>query len=148
MHRAHRFFVTAAALAAVLVPVAPRAFAQQATSAQQSTASSRSGSKQLQPADLKAWKSMRQSVLSSDGKWFAYVLAPNEGSATVVIRPTAEGGKEMSFPIGEAAPGGGRGGPPGADAGAGGSALVITPDSRWAAFTVYPAQTAGGRGGR
>ena len=33
--------------------------------------------KQMSAADLKAWKNIRNPVLSSDGKWFAYVLAPN-----------------------------------------------------------------------
>ena len=54
------------------------------------------------PADLKAWKSIRHSVLSNDGKWFAYVLAPNEGDANVVIRSTGADGKETKFPIGDA----------------------------------------------
>src|SRR5439155_15353285 len=141
------------ALPTALVPAAPRSEAQ-VTAQPQATAPVRSGSKQMQPADLKAWKSIRQSVLSSDGRWFAYVLAPNEGPGNVVIRATSQAAKEMSFPIGEQPSGAGRGGPPGPDgAGAGGGApLVITPDSRWAAFTVYPAQAGrgagGGRGGR
>src|SRR5215471_10419102 len=84
--------------------------------------------KQLQPADLKAWKAIRQSVLSNDGKWFAYVLAPNEGDATLIVRSTGPDGKEMKYPIGEAAGAGGRGGPPGADGGAGAS-LAISADS-------------------
>jgi dipeptidyl aminopeptidase/acylaminoacyl peptidase len=109
-----------------------------------------SGTKQLMPADLKGWKSIRQTVVSNDGKWFAYVVAPNEGDATVVIRSTSEGGKESTFPIGSAAGGGGGRGAAPDGAGGGGSALVITPDSKWAAFTVYPPQPAGrgGRGGR
>ncbi|HEY6830745.1 MAG TPA: hypothetical protein VI259_28050, partial [Gemmatimonadaceae bacterium] len=104
--------------------------------------------KQMQPADLKGWKSIRQSVLSNDGKWFAYVLAPNEGDATLIVRSTGADGKEMKYPIGEAGgAGGGRGGPPGADGGAGAS-LAISGDSRWLAFTIYPAATAGRAGGR
>src|ERR1051325_5756435 len=53
------------------------------------------GTKQFTSADLKAWKGIRQTALSPDGKWFAYVLAPNEGDATVIIRATQDGGKEM-----------------------------------------------------
>ncbi len=131
--------------------IAPAQQAAQTASAQRNVAPS--GSKQMQPADLKAWKGIRQSVLSNDGKWFAYVVAPNEGEQRVVIRATADGGKELSFPIGEPPAGAGRGGPPGADGGlGGGSSLVVTPDSRWVAFTVYPARAgrggAGGRGAR
>jgi dipeptidyl aminopeptidase/acylaminoacyl peptidase len=122
-----------------------------AQQAAQPPASVASGAKQMQPADLKGWTSIRQTVLSNDGKWFAYVVGPNEGEQRVVIRSTAEAGKELSFSIGEPpAAGGGRGGPP--DGAGGGSPLVITPDSKWAAFTVYPPRPnrggAAGRGGR
>ncbi len=102
--------------------------------------------RQMQPADLKAWKTIRQPVLSDDGKWFAYVLAPNEGDANVVIRSTAADGKEMRFPIGNASGPGGRGGAA-AFGGGGSSALAISGDSKWVAFTIYPkAQPTGGRG--
>jgi dienelactone hydrolase len=132
--------------------LASAAFGQQASPA---TAGS---TKQMQPADLKAWKTIRSSVLSNDGKWFAYVLAPNEGDASVVIRSTGTDNKEWTFPIGSSdaagrGGGGGRGGAPG-DATAG--PLSISPDSRWAAFIVYPPSSNGragraggaGRGGR
>jgi dipeptidyl aminopeptidase/acylaminoacyl peptidase len=116
--------------------------------AQQPSASN--ATKQMQPADLKAWKSIRQTVLSHDGAWFAYVLAPNEGDANVIVRSTAANGKELKFPIGEA--GGGRGGAP--FGGGGEASLAVSGDSKWAAFTVYPPASAargrgagGGRGG-
>jgi len=116
-----------------------------AASAQQAATSG--PTKQLATADLKSWKAIRQSALSADGKWFAYVLAPNEGNATVVLRSTGTDAKETKFPIGEA--GGGRGGAPGADGAA--SSLSISADSKWLAFTIYPQSTAGqsraGRGG-
>jgi dienelactone hydrolase len=106
--------------------------------------------KQMQPADLKAWKTIRQSAVSNDGKWFAYVLAPNEGDANVIIRSTGTDNKEWTFPIGSA-DAGGRGGAPGGGRGAapdgGGGPLSISPDSRWVAFMVYP-PAATGRGGR
>jgi dipeptidyl aminopeptidase/acylaminoacyl peptidase len=105
--------------------------------------------RQMQPADLKAWKSIRQTALSNDGRWFAYVLAPNEGDASVIIRSTGPDAKEMKFPIGDPS-GGGRGGAPaagrGGDAGASPS-LTISGDSRWVAFTVYP-PSAADRAGR
>ena len=56
----------AVAPAALLVALAPMAHAQQAGRCQGPT-------KQMTPADLKAWKTIRQSVLSNDGKWFVYI---------------------------------------------------------------------------
>jgi dipeptidyl aminopeptidase/acylaminoacyl peptidase len=91
------------------------------------------GTKQFAPADLQAWKTVRASALSNDGRWFAYVISPNEGDASVVIVSTADTTKQFKFGIGELpVPGGG--GPPAA----GGSTLAISGDSRWVAFTIYP----------
>ena len=39
----------------------------------------------ITPADLKAWNTIRNATLSNDGKWFAYVVAPAEGDATLVL---------------------------------------------------------------
>jgi dipeptidyl aminopeptidase/acylaminoacyl peptidase len=133
--------------AAVLVVFASTAFGQ-ATTAQPSP-TSRGATEQLEPADLKAWKSIRQSVLSNDGAWFAYVVAPNEGDATLIIRSTAADGKELKFPVGEIpSAAGGRGGAPGAEAAP--STLAISGDSRWVAYTIYPpasaSRAAAGRG--
>lgn len=75
-------------------------------------------------ADISAWKSIRGTSLSQDGAWFAYTVAPNEGDAEVIVRQTAKGGKELRFPIGEAA------------GGAGGAQL--TADGKWIAMLVYP----------
>jgi len=91
------------------------------------------GSKQFTSTDLRAWRSIRGTALSSDGKWFAYVVSPNEGDASVVIRATGEGGVERTFAIGELPTAGGGG--PGGGAGA---TLSISSDSKWAAFTMYP----------
>src|SRR5829696_10141257 len=128
------------------VGLARRADAQQV--AAQQVAAQQGAARQMQAADLKAWKNIRQSMLSSDGKWFVYTIAPNEGSATLVIRSTSADAKETKYPIGEfpAAGGGGRGGA--ADASA---TLAISGDSRWVAYTIYPATRAGrgaGRGGQ
>jgi dienelactone hydrolase len=99
------------------------------------TATGPATGKQLTSADLKAWKSIRSPALSNDGKSFAYILAPNEGDASVVVRPTADGGKETRFPIGEMpAP---TGNPFG---GGGATALAISGDSKWVAFSIYPTQ--------
>jgi hypothetical protein len=125
-----------------------------ATKAQQPGARGPGATRQLDATDLKAWKSIRQSVLSDDGAWFAYVVAPNEGDAAVVIRSTAADGKELKFSIGEIpSAAGGRGGAPGGDGAS--STLAISGDSRWVAYTIYPAASTvhggagrgGGRGG-
>ena len=58
---------------AVLAGIAPLARAQQ-------TAASRGPSRQMQPADLKAWKNIRQPVLSNDGKWFATCSLPTRAT--------------------------------------------------------------------
>ena len=76
-------------------------FVHAAAAQQTQNAAAVSGAKQMTPADLRAWRSIRTPVLSTDGKWFAYVLAPNEGDATVVVRQTADGATEQRFSIGE-----------------------------------------------
>jgi dipeptidyl aminopeptidase/acylaminoacyl peptidase len=108
-----------------------------------------SAGRQLTLNDLMSWKGIRSPQLSNDGKWFAYILAPNEGDAEVVARGTAAGARELRFPVGDAAGaagGGGRGGPA---AGATGGPIAISGNNRWLAFMVYPSgANAGGRGGR
>jgi dipeptidyl aminopeptidase/acylaminoacyl peptidase len=81
--------------------------------------------RQLQPEDLRSWKSIRNATLSADGRWFAYVLAPNEGDAELVVRPVGEG-TERRYPIGE---------PP---SGAAPGSVAISRDGKWLAFTIYP----------
>ena len=92
--------------------------------------------KQLSPADSRDWKSIRSPVLSNDGHWFAYILAPNEGDANVVVRSTGDAGKELRFPIGEIPA------PPTNpfSGGATTTALAISGDSKWVAFSIYPSQ--------
>lgn len=123
-------------LAALFAAASSLAAQQSPTSAATSTVTRTAGNKQMTPADLKAWKSIRSTVLSNDGKWFAYVLAPNEGDASVVVRQTAQGATEQRFAIGELPapagnPFGGGGGP---------ATLAISGDSKWVAFTIYPTQ--------
>ncbi|HEX5436936.1 MAG TPA: prolyl oligopeptidase family serine peptidase [Gemmatimonadaceae bacterium] len=133
--------VLAASLGIALL--APPAFAQRATSNRQERDTAATGSvasaagRQMTTADLEHWNTIHSPTLSSDGKYFAYVLAPNDGDATVVIRATAEGAKEMRFPMGDPpAPSGNRFGPSRS------RDLVISGDSRWAAFIVYPTHQA------
>jgi len=88
--------------------------------------------KQLDPADLAFWKNIRFASLSTDGKWFAYQLAPNEGDAEVVVRPTGEG-DERRFRIGAPPPPAGFGGGPNV-------AVVLSDDAKWLAFAKYPTE--------
>ncbi|MEP7382971.1 MAG: prolyl oligopeptidase family serine peptidase, partial [Gemmatimonadota bacterium] len=119
----------AASVAVVGFGSPDRAGAQAAMASNAAPASS--ALKQLDPSDASSWKSIRSATTSNDGKWFAYVLAPNEGDAEVVIRPTAAGGKEWRFPIGEP--------PAPVGFGASGDApLTLSGDAKWAAFTSYP----------
>src|SRR5687768_15419291 len=80
--------------------------------AQQPASTATTTPRQFTAADLEGWKNIRATTVSADGKWLAYQLAPNEGDASVVVRPTGEG-KEQRFPIGEP-PAGGSGNPFGA----------------------------------
>ncbi|HUF25500.1 MAG TPA: prolyl oligopeptidase family serine peptidase [Gemmatimonadaceae bacterium] len=79
--------------------------------------------RQLTSADLRGWRVIRNTSLSNDGRWFAYLLAPNEGDAEVVIRPTGEG-DEKRFPVGQ----------PSA------ASVELSADGRWAAFTISPTE--------
>jgi dipeptidyl aminopeptidase/acylaminoacyl peptidase len=106
--------------------------------AQQPATTAKGPTKQLTPADLKAWKTIRQAILTNDGKHLVYTIGPNEGDASLVIRSTATDNKETRFPIGEAPGGGGFGGVGG---------VTVSSDSRWVAYTISPPSTAG-RGGR
>ena len=101
--------------------------------------------RQLSVNDLLGWKSIRTPALSNDGKWFAYVLAPNEGDAEVVVRSTAAGAKEMRFPIGDASAGGGGGG---GGRGGGAPGVSISGNGKWVAFLEYASGVQTGRGGR
>ena len=91
----------------------------------------------IAPADLKAWNTIRNAALSNDGKWFASVIAPAEGDATLVLESTADTSKETRFPVG----------------GTGGGTFTISGDSKWLGFIVAPPRPPsdapnGGRGGR
>ncbi|MBC7671249.1 MAG: S9 family peptidase, partial [Polaromonas sp.] len=92
----------------------------------------------LSPADIAGWKSIRASTLSNDGRWFGYQLVPNDGDAELVVRATRDS-KEHRFQIGELPPAA-PGGPPTAAAGAS-APVMISANSRFAAFTVYPSAT-------
>jgi dipeptidyl aminopeptidase/acylaminoacyl peptidase len=106
-----------------------------------------SAGRQLTLNDLLTWKAIRNPALSNDGKWFVYIVAPNEGDAEVVLRGTAANAKETRFPIGDATAAagaaGGRGGAPVA-----GASPSISGNNKWVAFLEYASGATGGRGGR
>ena len=52
--------------------------------------------------DVLAYRSMGQTVLSPNGEWLAYRMAPLQGDADVIVRSTS-GDKEIKLPVGEAA---------------------------------------------
>ena len=54
----------------------------------------------IQLADILVWKRIQTPIVSSDGQWLAYKLAPNEGNAEVVLR-NLKSGAEQRYPIGE-----------------------------------------------
>ena len=72
--------------------------------------------KQMHPPISRRGRPSASRCCRTTGKWFAYVIAPNEGDATLILRSTGTDAKETKFPIGEAAAveavagaGGGRG---------------------------------------
>jgi dipeptidyl aminopeptidase/acylaminoacyl peptidase len=82
--------------------------------------------------DVIAWKTVSTTVVSNNGEWFAYRVAPQEGDAELMVRNIASG-KETKFPLGEVgAPAGGGGG---AAVAAAGATIQFSDDSKWIAFT-------------
>ena len=79
------------------------------------------GPRPIGVADIKAWNTIRQTALSADGKWFAYVTSPVAGNAALIVRSTAEGATESRIPVGE-----------------NGGSIVISGDSKWLGYIVAP----------
>ncbi|MFN0098007.1 MAG: prolyl oligopeptidase family serine peptidase [Gemmatimonadaceae bacterium] len=111
--------LAALALCLAFVPSAPAA-------AQTPTPATAAAKRALTMEDLLSWKSIRFPTLSNDGRYLAYVLAPNEGDAEFVLRSTAANATETRIPIGEA------------PSGLGATALAISGSNRWVAYTIYP----------
>ena len=122
--RARDYRLLAAVAALSLTPIfAPQAFTQ------------RAAKRPMALQDIIAWRNIGSPTLSSDGQWFAYRLAPQEGDAEVVVRRT-HGDQTTRFPAGaqpqpSGEDGGGRGG-------ASSSALAFSDDGKFLAFTTYP----------
>lgn len=68
--------------------------------------------------DILSFRAMTTNVLSSDGKWFAYRVAPLQGDSEVIVRSTS-GGQEYKFPVGDGA------GP-----------MTFSDDAQWMAISV------------
>ena len=92
-----RVFVVVALIAA-LPYVAPAPTMEQAPPA--------NGKKSMQLQDIIEWKTVGATSLSKNGEWFAYRVAPQEGDAELIVKNVASG-KELKFPLGEAAGGAG-----------------------------------------
>ncbi len=99
--------------------------------------------KPLQLADILSWKRIQAPVVSTNGEWFAYRIAPAEGNAEVVVR-NLKTGKEERYPIGDrtaSSPAPAGGGAPGRGAAAAGAAAggpEFSEDSKWVVFAAYP----------
>lgn len=124
-----RSLAVACVTCVTLAASAPPSLAQQPTpaNAAAATGTTAAGPRTLGLEDLLSWKSIRFASFSNDGRWMAYVLAPNEGDAEFIVRATAEGGAETRVPIGEAPSGFG-----------GGAGVAISGNNRWVAYTIYP----------
>jgi dipeptidyl aminopeptidase/acylaminoacyl peptidase len=119
-----------AALSASVLTPAPST-AQATAEASATTAAPNTARRAIGLPDIKAWNTIRQTALSGDGKWFAYVIGPVEGNLTLVVRSTAEGATESRIPVGE-----------------NGGSIVISGDSKWLGYTVAPPRTDSSARGR
>ena len=108
----------ASLLLTVLLLQAPTVAAQQPTTL---------AKRPLTMDDLLSWKGIRSPALSNDGRWMAYILAPNEGDAEFVVRSAASGAKETRVAVGEPPQGFGAA-----------TSIAISGNNRWVAYTVYP----------
>jgi dipeptidyl aminopeptidase/acylaminoacyl peptidase len=77
----------------------------------------------MELADILAWKSVSMTLVSTDGRWFAYRVAPLDGDAEIVIRQI-QGEKQYKFVIGDSRGGGG--------------SFAFSEDARWAALVIAP----------
>ena len=115
-----------------ILAIAPTPILAQAATNTQAAPAATTAPHPIGGADIKAWNTIRQTVLSPDGKRFAYVIGPVEGNLTMVLRSTAAGATESRIPVGE-----------------NGGSMVITGDSRWLGYIVAPPRvdsSARGRG--
>jgi len=99
--------------------------------------SQRAAKRPMELQDITAWKNIGSATLSSDGQWFAYRLAPQEGDGEVIVRRT-HGDQSMRFPAGDQPQ---AGGDAGGGRGSGATAsLTFSDDGKFAAFTTFPSR--------
>jgi len=96
----------------------------------QQTANTSAG-RPITPDVIRNWNTIRQSVLSSDGKWFAYVTGSTASDGTLILRGTAQNAREERINVGN-----------------GGGSVQISGDSKWIGYLVAPPRPPAGRGGR
>jgi dipeptidyl aminopeptidase/acylaminoacyl peptidase len=89
--------------------------------------------------DVASWKNITTPVLSSDGQWLAYRLAPQEGDGEAVVRHTRSD-KELRFAIGEQPQPGPDGTGRGGFGGGASASIAFSEDGKWIAFTTYPSR--------
>ena len=118
----------------LLLPIATAAITAVFCFAANETAAS--GTKPMELKDILGWKRIQTPVVSPDGQWLAYVLAPNEGDSDVIVRNIKDA-KDSKYAIGELPAGPGGFGPVTA---ANTPNLAFSEDSKFVAFTVYPTQ--------
>src|SRR5688572_2529757 len=110
--------------------------------AMEQAAQAQAAKKAVDVEDVISWKNISTTVLSNDGQWFAYRVAPQEGDAELTVRNVASG-KETKYPLGEVgAPAGGGGG---AAVALGGASIAFSDDSKFIAFNTSPSRAEGQR---
>ncbi len=77
--------------------------------------------------DAITWKSVRTTLLSNNGVWFAWRVSPNKGDSEIFVK-NVQSGEEHSFKIGNAPTRGG------------GTGMAFSEDAKWLAFTIYPTE--------
>lgn len=98
----------------------------------------------MELADILAWKSIALTVVSNDGRFFAYRQSPVQGDSDIVIR-SLDSENEWRFAIGETPQPAGPGGPQAPADTPPAPTLAFSSDSKWAAFTVYPTRAEAAR---
>ncbi|MCV6604960.1 MAG: hypothetical protein OIF34_06625, partial [Porticoccaceae bacterium] len=76
----------------------------------------------LEISDMLAWDSIKAGKLAVNGKWFAYIVGPEEGDAEMVVTQIG-GDREHRFPVGWVK----QGGP-----------IAFSDNSQWLAFNINP----------
>ena len=120
-------FTLGASIVAALTGVAQAQNAAPAASATQTAAKGRA----ITSADIRNWNTLRGTVLSSDGKWFAYVVGSTESDAKLIVRGTVQNARVDTINVG-----------------ATGGSPQISGDSKWLGYLVTPNRPPAGRGGR